>query len=263
MQAPLLTDTHCHLVSEKLFANADELIADAQAVGVQRIVNIAYNKETFERGLVLANQHSCVWTTFGIQPHDASSYSPGLAEEMRQKAQTSKRVVAVGEIGLDAYYTLSPMKAQMECFEHFLSLAVEQGLPVVVHVRETHRDTVAMLERFVPRGLTGVIHCFTGTVAEACEFIDLGFYISFSGIVTFKNSSELRAVPPVVPRDRILIETDSPYLAPVPFRGKLNCPAYLPKTAEIVAEILSLETAELAQLTTLNAARLFALPQPT
>lgn len=261
MQVPFFIDTHCHLVSDKISAQADQLIADAQAVGVQRIVNIAYNKETVDRGIALANQHPGVWTTFGIQPHDASSYSPGLAEELRKKAVLCKKTVAVGEVGLDAYYTLSPMKAQLECFEHFLSIAVDERLPVVVHVRETHRETVEILARFVPRGLTGVIHCFTGTVAEAREFIDLGFYISFSGIVTFKNSVQLRAVPLVVPRDRILIETDSPYLAPVPFRGKINCPAYLPKTAEVLAQVLRLDLAELAHLTTINAERLFALPE--
>jgi TatD DNase family protein len=255
----ILTDTHCHLVSDRIYGQAEELIGAAKGVGVERIVNVAYNLETAERGLALAERFEGVWTTIGIQPHDASSYSPDLAEKMRKQAKACSRVVAVGEVGLDAYYTLSPMKVQKECFDHFLSIATEDGQPVVVHVRETHRDTVEMLSRYVNNGLTGVIHCFTGTLDEALEFVDLGFYISFSGILTFKNSDALRTVPAALPLNRILIETDSPYLAPTPFRGKTNCPAYLPQTAGVLAELLRLSPDEVAELTSNNAKELFSL----
>ncbi len=259
---PLLTDTHCHLVSDKLFNQADDLVQTARDNGVNRIINIAYNKETIDRGFDLAERHSDVWTTLGIQPHDASSYSYELAESLVNQFQTETKLVAIGEIGLDAFYTLSPMKVQMECFEHFLDVACRLKKPVVIHVRETHREVHQRLKAHIGRGLQGVIHCFTGTLPEAREFLDLGFSISFSGIVTFKKSNDLREVARFVPQDRILVETDSPYLAPTPHRGKLNQPAFVRHTANLLSEIRGIDPQEFALQTTENATQLFKLDPP-
>lgn len=255
----MLTDTHCHLVSEKLRHDTKGLVERAQVAGVSRIINIAYNQETTEIGLKLAQEFSNVWTTAGIQPHDSASYSPQLAEMMKNLFKVNESLVAIGEIGLDAHYNLSPMPAQERCFEHFLEIAVAVDRPIVVHVRNTHKAVKERIASLVPNNLRGVIHCFTGTLNEAKEFLDLGFYISFSGIVTFKNATDLMDVSRYVPNDRILIETDSPYLAPIPMRGKINEPSFLKHTAQRIAEVRGLSLEAFAELTTRNALNLFGL----
>jgi TatD DNase family protein len=166
----------------------------------------------------------------------------------------------VGEIGLDGYYTLSPMPRQIECFHAFLDLAVEKNLPVVIHVRETFDDVYAALKERVSKGLHGVIHCFTGELHEARAFLELGFHISFSGIVTFKNASKLRDVAKEVPDEQLLIETDSPYLAPVPNRGKVNQPAFVRDVARCLADVRSMDSQALARMTLENGCRLFKMP---
>jgi TatD DNase family protein len=178
---------------------------------------------------------------------------------MKQQAMQTSKCVAIGEIGLDGHYTLSPMPLQKKCFEHFLDIACEVNKPVVVHVRETHREVYERLSSRTKRGLRGVIHCFTGTKDEAKQFLDIGFYISFSGIVTFKNSAELAQTSNYVPLDRLLIETDAPYLAPVPHRGKANEPSFLPATATFLAQMRCLTPESLAEATTQNATALFGL----
>lgn len=165
--------------------------------------------------------------------------------------------MGIGEIGLDAYYTLSPMEKQIECFEYFLQMALDLKLPVVVHVRETHKDVFSRIKLFAQKGLAGVIHCFTGTLSEAKDFLSCGMYISFSGIVTFKNSISLQEVAKFVPNDRILIETDSPYLAPVPMRGKLNEPAHVRHTCQFISSLRQISYEDFANLTTKNAEKLF------
>jgi TatD DNase family protein len=253
-----LTDTHCHLVSEKLFLNASELVTRAHDAGVTRIINIAYNDTTTRAGLELVGSLPNVWTTCGIQPHDASEYSQELAEQMIKTAATCEKLVAIGEIGLDAHYTLSPMEQQEACFEHFLDLACVLNKPVVIHVRETHRQVYERLASRINRGLRGVIHCFTGTTPEAREFLNLGFHISFSGIVTFKSAHALAETARYVPADRLLIETDAPYLAPVPYRGKTNEPAFLTATAAFLAQARGCSVGDIAHQTNDNATQLFS-----
>lgn len=256
---PLLTDTHCHLVSEKLWDQAPELVKKARKFNVHRIINIGYDADTVRRGFELAKQHSQVWSTIGIQPHDASSFSYELCEKLFDQFTNDESFAAVGEIGLDAHYTLSPMTIQMDCFDAFLQKAVELRKPVVVHVRETHRKVHQMLSKYKSAGITGVIHCFTGTLEEAREFLDLGFFLSFSGIVTFKNSEALREVAKKVPLERLLIETDSPYLAPVPHRGKPNQPAYLVEIAKLIADVREIALERLCEATEANTDALFRL----
>ncbi len=253
----MLIDTHCHLVSDKLKDDIKIILENAKVNGLEKIINIAYNPATITLGIEQLKLSPMLYLTLGIQPHDAAEFTPAEAEKIRPIAQTNKRIVGIGEIGLDAYYTLSPLDKQIECFDYFLNMATELKLPVVVHVRETHKLVHERIKKFVSKGLTGVIHCFTGTLSEAKEFLDCHFYISFSGIVTFKNATALQDVAKIVPSDRILIETDSPYLAPVPLRGKRNEPGNLKYTCEFIANLRNVSVAELAATTKSNAETLF------
>jgi TatD DNase family protein len=198
-----------------------------------------------------------LWGAVGIQPHDASTFNEADAAEIGCLARQNKRVVAIGEIGLDGYYELSTMDKQIECFHHFLDLAMVEELPVIVHMRNTFQGVRNAIADRASRGLTGVIHCFTGNVDEAKVFLDFGFYISFSGIVTFKNPSEFDAVVRYVPADRILCETDAPYLAPKPHRGKTNEPSWVRHTCGHMASVRGIDFETLASQTTDNACRLF------
>lgn len=253
----MLIDTHCHLVSDKLKDNLSDILATAKNNGLEKIINIAYDPETIQLGLQQLQFSNMIYLTLGIQPHDAAKFTISEAEIVRTHAKSNKRVVGIGEIGLDAYYTLSPMEKQIECFEYFLAMATELKLPIVVHVRETHTLVLERIKQFTNKGLTGVIHCFTGTLSEAKDFLDCGFFLSFSGIVTFKNSISLQEVAKIVPENRILIETDSPYLAPVPKRGKINEPGNLKYTCDFIANLRNVTSQELATLTKQNAETLF------
>lgn len=252
-----LIDTHCHLVSEKLKGDLSAVLARAKAAGVHKILNVAYDPATVTLALEQAAQSDMLYTAVGIQPHDASQFTMAEGEKIKTIAQTAEKIVAIGEIGLDAYHTLSPLEKQIECFEFFLNAAVEVNLPVVVHVRETHAAVLNRIKQFTPKGLMGVIHCFTGTASEAKDFLDEGLYLSFSGIVTFKNAVAIQESARYAPLDRILIETDSPYLSPVPLRGKLNEPSHLPHTCEFMAHLKGMNVQEFSQHSYQNALRLF------
>jgi TatD DNase family protein len=252
-----IVDTHCHLVSEKLHAQAEVLVAQAHEAGVVKIINIAYDPPTIQKALEQAQHFSQVYCALGIQPHDADTFTEEEALRVTRLAQTQKKVVAIGEIGLDAFHKLVDLPLQIKCFERFLEVALEVKLPVAVHLRETHRDVWERLRDFSKRGGTGEIHCFTGSRDEAREFLDIGFYLSFSGIVTFKNSLELKEVATFVPADSFLIETDSPYLAPVPQRGKTNQPAWTRHVAEHIAELRQTSLEDICAQTWENTHRLF------
>jgi TatD DNase family protein len=252
-----LVDTHCHLCSEKLSHEASELISRAREASVAKIINITFDRDTFLRGLEQVKLHPELALTVGIQPHDADQFNETFATEIETVASAHKDVVAIGEIGLDGFHKFVDMPTQIKCFEAFLEMALRCNLPVVVHVRETFTDVYERLKWFSNRGGTGVIHCFTGSLDEGKAFLDLGFYLSFSGIVTFKNSDDLRAVAKHTPSDRLLIETDSPYLAPVPFRGKQNEPAWVKEVARCISEVRQVSLESIAELTTNNALSLF------
>jgi TatD DNase family protein len=252
-----LIDTHCHLCSDKLAPVAGELVERALASGVEKIINITFDEHTLETGLKQIDQFPQLWMTVGIQPHDSDQYTPELASRMEKIASTHPRVVAIGEIGLEGFHKFEGMDKQIPCFEEFLEIALRCKLPVVVHMRETFDDIYPRLRNFALRGGQGVIHCFTGTEQQGRAFLELGFYLSFSGIVTFKNSEELRRVAAIVPDERILIETDSPYLAPVPHRGKQNEPAWVGEVNNCLAAVRGKDRHELAELTSQNAERLF------
>ncbi len=255
-----LVDSHCHLDEARFAGDRAAVIARAQAVGVTRMVTIGASEELRANhdAIALAQQHAGVFATVGVHPHAASTVSPAVIEEIARLARTPK-VVAIGETGLDYYYDNSPRAQQQEAFRQFVQLARQLQLPVVVHLRDAYEDAVAILREEKAAEVGGVIHCFSGDRPAARAFLDLGFHLSFSGIVTFKNADELRAVARMTPADRLLVETDAPFLAPVPHRGKRNEPAYVVLTAAAIAVVRQQPLDELAALTRTNTERLFRL----
>ena len=256
--SPQLVDTHCHLVSDRLKDSLDDLVARARSVGVTKILNIAYDPATVDLALAQSQRHPEVFCSLGIQPHDADTYTESEAERIQNLAESHQKAVAIGEIGLDAFHKIVPMDQQIVCFEHFLEVALNTHLPVVVHVRETHKEVHSRLKIFASKGGRGVIHCFTGTKTEGCEFLDLGFSLSFSGILTFKNSTALQEAAKAFPLESLLIETDSPYLAPVPHRGKLNEPSWVEATGRFLALLKGESFETVAEATWNNSHKLFS-----
>lgn len=251
----MLVDTHCHLDSEYFPEGADETIARARSAGVTGFVCVGVGSlAQTESALALAQRRPDVWATVGVHPHDAAGFSPELAAEL-QRLASMPRVVAIGEIGLDYHYDHSPRERQAEVFRRFIQLARELNKPIVVHTRSAPADTLAILAEERAAEVGGLIHCFSEDMAFARRALDLNFDLSFSGIVTFKRSIEIQAVAAWAPADRILVETDSPYLAPVPLRGKRCEPAYVLHTARFLAELRRTSLEELAQQTSQNAAR--------
>jgi TatD DNase family protein len=225
---------------------------------VSQIINVAYDSPSILLAQEQLKSSKMLFAALGIQPHSAADFTHEEAENVKKIAFTNERVVAIGEIGLDAYHNLCPLEKQIECFESFLHVAVETKLPVIIHVRKTHQEVYERIKKFSQQyALTGVIHCFTGTLEEAKDFLSCGMFLSFSGIVTFKNAQKLKEVVQYIPEDRLLIETDSPYLAPVPLRGKTNEPAHLFYISRHIAQLRGLADEELSQITSKNAQRLF------
>jgi TatD DNase family protein len=255
-----LIDTHCHIQTAEFAADVDEVLTRADTAGVTTLIVVggAGELSTNDDALTLAEKHLNLYATVGMHPHDAKDVSEedmtGLKELTRHD-----RVVAVGETGLDFYYDHSPRHVQINMFGRFIALALETQLPIVVHNRDSDREVADMIRVHGQGDLRGVIHCFTGDHDAAREFLDLGFYLSFSGILTFKNATTLREVAKWVPLDRILVETDSPYLAPVPHRGRRNEPAYVRFVAETLAQVKGLPVEDIAGATSRNAAALFGI----
>jgi TatD DNase family protein len=255
---PGLVDSHCHLDSQYFPDGPDEALSRAEASGVQGfvVVGVGQDLAPARAAVALAGRRSRTFAAVGIHPHDAVTHSPLVHAELAKLA-TDAGVVAVGEIGLDYHYDHSPREVQRRVFAELIGLAREVQKPIVVHTREAPADTLAILESEGAREVGGVIHCFSEDKAFAARALDLGFYVSFSGIVTFKKSLPVQEVAAWAPLDRILVETDSPYLAPVPYRGKPCEPAYIVHTAKRVAELRGLSAQALAVATTGNAERLF------
>lgn len=256
----MLVDSHAHIQGSEFAADLHDVIDRANAAGVEQIVVVggAGELSSNEAAIAVARSFSGLFATVGMHPHDAKDVSEEDFRRLKDLTADPK-VVAVGETGLDFYYDHSPRNLQMEIFIRFIHMARETSLPLVVHNRDAHGE-VADLVRSEGRGdLRGVIHCFTGDYEAAKTFLDLGFYISFTGIITFKNAEPLREVVRKLPLDRVLVETDAPYLAPVPHRGKRNEPSFVRFVAETVAQIKGLKLEEVAQATTRNAQELFAI----
>lgn len=265
----MLIDSHCHLNYEYLPKTQEQIIQEARDAGVGAMITVAAELEVIPKLEALSESYPFIYHSAGVHPHEAHSIGTTSEEITRsldilKKAAQHPKCCAIGEIGLDYYYDHSPREIQKTVFNLQLELAIQTQLPVIIHSRDAENDLLKSLQSYakkLPSGKPpGVIHCFSGTrsFGEAC--IDLGFFISFSGILTFKNAEELRESARAFPLDRLLVETDSPYLAPIPFRGKKCEPSMVKWTAKKLAEIKGLSFEEIAQVTTVNAKTLFHLP---
>lgn len=252
-----LIDSHCHLNYAGLAERQEEVLANARSRGIAGFLNISTRQSEWGDVVSAAERNGDVWATIGVHPHEADAH-PDLGAAALVEAAGHPRVIAIGECGLDYYYDKSDRAAQRERFQAHIEAARQTGLPLVVHTREAEDDTAEMLTREVNKGgVTGVLHCFTGSADLARKALRLGFYISISGIVTFKNAKDLQEVAKSVPQDRLLVETDSPFLAPVPHRGQTCEPAFVADTAAFLSDLRDEPLDELAEATTANFFRLF------
>jgi TatD DNase family protein len=257
-----MIDSHCHLDFPHFDQDRDEVLARAAAAGVTAIINPGADLESSRRAAALAERHANVYAAVGVHPHDASTCDDPTLSELRQLA-SQPRVVAIGEIGLDYYRDLSPRGQQQAAFEAQLGLAAELNLPVIIHQRESAADVMAALRRWAANGHPGcVLHAFSGDQAMADEAVALGFFIGVGGPLTFTNARRLPEIVAKLPLTRLLVETDAPYLAPHPHRGKRNEPAYLALVVERLAELRALPRDELSRQVADNARRMFRFAEP-
>jgi TatD DNase family protein len=250
-------DTHAHLEMEAFDADREEVLKRAAEAGLTAIVTVGTTLTDCEKAVALARRYPPVYAAVGIHPHEVKGIDAETYDALRVLARQDK-VVAIGEIGLDFFYNLSPQEVQLRRFAEQLDLAEELDMPVIIHDREAHAETLRIL-RLRKGRLRGVLHCFSGDQTMARECLEVGFYLSVAGPVTYRKADQLREVARNVPLDRLLIETDAPYLAPQPHRGKRNEPAYVVETAGCLAEIRGLPVGELIRLTAANARRLFRI----
>jgi TatD DNase family protein len=253
----VLIDTHCHLDFPELSANLETVLDRARAAGVGPVITISTRVARFDGLRQIVEAYDGVYCSVGTHPHNAHEELHLTVDDLARLAAHPK-VVAIGEVGLDYHYDKSPREAQAECFRLHCAAARATGLPLVVHARQADADVADILEAESGQGtLTGVLHCFTGGAELARRGVDIGFYVSFSGILTFKSAADLRAIAADLPADRILVETDAPYLAPGRYRGQSNEPAFVTETARVLAELRGVPVEELAAQTTRNALTLF------
>lgn len=254
-----LIDTHCHLNHEQFNEDPEDLddaIRRAHAAGVRELIVVGYDLESSEKAVEIARRSPSAFAAIGIHPHVSRHYDDGPEEKLREMAADS-RVVAIGEIGLDYHYDFSPREDQYRAFRAQIRLASETGLPIIIHCREAYGDVLCVLESDKPVKTGCVMHCWAGNEEETERAHSLGCYLGFGGVLTFKNADANRAVAESVPLDRLLVETDAPYLAPVPYRGKRNEPAYIRLVAEKLGEIRGMDLETIASATTANARRAF------
>ena len=257
---PPIVDSHCHLDFEDYASDLPEVLGRAREAGLVAMVCIGSGRDIGSaRGAVaLAGREPDIYAAVGVHPHDVARMAESDWSELDGLARAD-RVVAVGETGLDYYYQHSPRPDQQAAFRRFIALARAARRPVVCHIRDAHEEAAAILREEGAADVGGVVHCFTGGVADARRYLDLGFLLSFSGILTFKKAEDIRAAAVDAPLDRVMVETDAPYLAPIPHRGKRNEPAYVVRTLALLAELRGLPFDEAAAATTANARRLFRI----
>jgi TatD DNase family protein len=254
----MFVDSHCHLNYKGLVEDQAGALERARAAGVATMLNIATRSSEWDDVIGAAERESDVWASVGVHPHEADSH-PDVETALLVKRAAHPRVIGIGETGLDFFYDHSDRDRQRDSFRNHIAAARETGLPLIVHSRDAEEDTVAILTEEMGKGaFSGVIHCFTGSAAFARQAMDLGFFISMSGIVTFKNAKDLQETARELPLERMLIETDSPFLAPVPHRGRPCEPAFVADTARFLAELRGEPVERLAEATTANFHSLFA-----
>jgi TatD DNase family protein len=255
-----LIDSHCHIDGPEYDADREEVIARAHDAGVTTMLNVGTgdpHSGAFERAVKLAENHNEIYAAVGVHPHDAKLFDDAAEQRLLDLVNGSERVIAWGEIGLDYHYDHSPRDVQREVFRRQLRIARGQNLPVVIHSREADEDTITILPEELGYDRAGVMHCFGGSLQMARNAIELGFYVSFAGNLTFKKAEDLRDIARQLPLDRLLIETDCPYLTPVPFRGKRNEPARVIETARCLASLHGMELEEIGGITSENFTKLF------
>lgn len=260
----MLIDSHCHIDGEAFDADRDAVVARAREAGVEMMLNVGTgdpHSDDFRRAVAVAEKYDGVFVSVGVHPHDAKLYDAAAEEHLLDLAASSNKLIAWGEIGLDYYYDHSPRDVQREVFRRQIRKARELDLPIIIHSRDANDDTVEILKEECSYGgfRGGIMHCFGGTAEMAGALMPLGFLISFAGNVTFKKADDLRDAARVVPLDRLLVETDCPYLTPVPHRGKRNEPAMVVHTARFLAEFYGIPFEELARQTTANFKAFFRL----
>lgn len=251
-------DSHCHLDDEQYDDDREVLIQGLKAKGIEYVVNIGTNIASSETCVHMAQEHEVLYAAVGVHPHDAKELETASLEEI-EKWVGSPKMVAIGEIGLDYHYDYSPRDIQKKWFAAQIDLAKKYGLPIIVHDREAHKDTYDIIMAAQDGSLKGVIHSFSGSVEMAREYIKLGFYIGLGGPVTFKNAVMPKEVAKAIPLDRLLLETDGPYMSPTPLRGKRNEPQNVQYVAEAIAALRDISVEEVMAQTTLNAKTLFGL----
>ena len=252
----MLIDTHAHLNMDE-YSDISEVLKRSEEAGVEAIIDVGFDIESSKDSLKLSNSHSKIYSAVGFHPHDSKALNDSSLKELIKLA-LGEKVVAIGETGLDYYRNLSPKDVQIKAFIAQISLAQELDLPIIVHARNSHDDILRILHEENRGSLKGVMHCFSGDERAARLSLDLGFYISFAGTLTFKKAQDLRDAAKFVPLDRILIETDCPYLAPEPYRGKRNEPSYLRFIAGVLAEVKSVDIKDLESNLKRNAKTLFS-----
>ncbi|MDD3445754.1 MAG: TatD family hydrolase [Zavarzinia sp.] len=254
----MLIDSHCHLDFPNFAEDLDAVVARARQAGVGAMLTIGTTLAKSAQVIAVAERFANIWASVGIHPHEAEAEPDVQARTLIEMSRHPK-VIGIGETGLDYFYEHAPRDAQKANFRAHIQAARETGLPIIIHTREADADTAEILRDEMAKGaFPGLIHCFTSSAELADVALDLGLTISFSGIITFKNAANLREIAARVPADRLLVETDAPYLAPVPHRGKRNEPAFVADTARVVAEARGESVADLAERTTANFTRLFA-----
>ena len=258
----ILIDSHTHLDMKKFDADRDQVIERALSAGVKQIITIGIRTKSSMKAAVLTERHPCVFATAGIHPHNADRTDYQDLKHIASLARRAK-AVAIGETGLDFYRNLSSRKKQRELFKQQLDIALSVDLPVVIHDREAHEEVLETLSLFKRNGSKGVIHCFSGDYDLAKTFMGMGYYISIPGTVTLKNARQMQDVAARIPLMRMLLETDAPFLTPLPRRGQRNEPSFVIHTAQKVAESRGIPFEEVAQKTSNNASQLFNLPLPT
>jgi TatD DNase family protein len=257
---PEIIDSHCHLDFPDYGTELPEVLARARAAGIVRMICIGSGSDitSARSAIALAAAQPDIHASVGIHPHDVAHMTAETWEELERLAR-APRVVGIGETGLDYYYDRSPREEQRAAFRRFIALGRTARLPIICHIRDAHEEAAELLTSEGAAEVGGVIHCFTGGVADARRYLDLGFHLSFSGILTFKNAAPIREAAVAAPLDRVMVETDAPYLAPIPHRGKRNEPSYVLETLALLAELRGISFDDAAAATTANARRVFAI----
>ena len=252
-----MIDSHCHLDHEPLFKNIDQVIERSKTIGIKKLLTICTTIESFKKILKLVEMDPIIFGTFGIHPHESEA---NIIDKQKiiKNVKLNKKIIGIGETGLDFFYNHSNKEMQISSFKKHIEASIELGIPLIIHSRSAEVETFKILNEYKNNGIKILMHCFTGSSIFASKLLDINAYFSASGIITFKNSLDLQETFKQIPLDKILIETDSPYLAPIPMRGKKNEPSFIKYTAEKLSQLHSIEVDKIKSITTNNFEKLFA-----